>query len=289
VLGWVLVVVLALALAGTILLQIEKQPESSPVGRGEQLALNAGCFACHGRGDGEPRFNRRQANDKWTARNNPTMWDNGITEAKVLVDWITNGAPADRREQHRRLFIQMPAYKDRLKPAEIEAIAAWILAEGLKLTQADALKRPVEVPAAPPQPPDELLVLGDRLSRKHGCYQCHGELGQGGVANSGSFKGYVPGFFGQDFLVLTKQGDRAELLHWIDHGRGRDIESGALGKIARNYFDGQATQMPGYREALSLAEKKILVDYMLFLNAKGPLPAAEIERFVTLIDGESSQ
>jgi len=27
-------------------------------------------------------------------------------------------------EKHKKLFIRMPAYKDRLKPADIEAIAA---------------------------------------------------------------------------------------------------------------------------------------------------------------------
>ena len=78
VLGWVLLGLLGLALAGTMLLQAEKQPEASPVGRGEKLAQQAGCFACHGRGDGEPRFNLRQANDKWAGKANPTFWENGI-------------------------------------------------------------------------------------------------------------------------------------------------------------------------------------------------------------------
>src|SRR6478609_9303291 len=96
VLGWVLLGALALAIGGTIVLQMEKQPEASPVGRGERLALQAGCFACHGRGDGEPRFNLRQANDKWADKTNPTFWDGDLTETKVIVDWITNGAPADQ-------------------------------------------------------------------------------------------------------------------------------------------------------------------------------------------------
>lgn len=287
-LGWLLLAVAVLGAGGLGLLWAEKRPEASPVGRGEHLAQQAGCFACHGRGDGETRFNLRQANDKWTGKNNPTFWDNGITEAKVLKDWIANGVPADQAERHKRLFVQMPAYKDRLTAEEIDAIAAWILAEGLKYTQAAAIKdKPVAVPDPRPTG-DALFIVGDHLARKYGCYQCHGELGQGSVSNPDSFKGYIPGFFGKDFRLLTADGDRSELLHWIDTGHGNAIESGPLAPLAKKYIDGQATKMPGYRDRLSAAEKQVLVDFMVMLNAKGPLPAAEIERVVTLVDAETS-
>lgn len=284
VLGWTLAGGLILAVVGTVILQIEKQPEVSPVGRGEQLAHQAGCFACHGRGDGEPRFNLRQANNKWTGKANPTFWENEITEAKVLVDWITNGVPADKVAKHKTLFIQMPAYKDRLKPDEIDAIAAWILAEGLKLRQsADTKYGPTGQPQGPLEP-DQLFAAGDHLSRKFGCYQCHGELGQGGVANPDSFKGYIPGLFGRDVAQLTANLDRDEIIHWIDHGRGRAVESGLLGKLAKKYFDQQATQMPGYRDQLTADEKGLLADYVILLNKKGPLPAPEIERLSALLE-----
>jgi len=285
VLGWVLLGGLILVTGGTLVLQAEKQPEQSPVGRGEKIAQQAGCFACHGRGDGEPRFNLRNKNDQWSAKKNPTFWDGGITSTAELTEWITNGVTADHAERHKKLFIQMPAYQDRLKPDEIEAIAAWILAEGLKFTQTAAAKGPP--PAAPAKGPlesDQLLVAGDRLSRQYGCYQCHGELGQGGVANPYSFICYIPGFFGRDLAKLTANLDRDEILYWIDHGRGRAVESGLLGGIARKYLDGQATKMPGYRDQLTVAEKGLLADYVVLLNKKGPLPAKEIERLVALID-----
>lgn len=290
VLAIVLLALLGLGLGGTILLQIEKQPEYSPVSRGAILAGSAGCFACHGRGDGEKRFNLRQASaDKWAAKSNPTFWDGEITRVDKLVEWITNGVTADEVEKHKKLFIRMPAYKDRLKPAEIEAIAAWILAEGLKFTQGTGKEaKPLPPSDGRPLKPDQLLVVGDRLSRKFGCYQCHGELGQGGVANPGSFKGYIPGFFGQDFLKLTANGDRAEVLHWIDHGRGQAIESGLTGKMTKQYFAGQATQMPGYRDQLTASEKELLADFLLLLNKSGPLPAKEIERIATLLDDAAS-
>jgi mono/diheme cytochrome c family protein len=290
ILGIVLLALLVLGLGATLLFQVEKQPEHSPVSRGAQLAESTGCYACHGRGDGEKRFNLRQAAaDKWAPKSNPTFWDGEITSVDKLVEWIANGVVADEVEKHKKLFIKMPAYKDRLKPAEIEAIAAWILAEGLKFTQGTGAE--VELlPAVAGQTlkPDQLLVAGDRLSRKFGCYQCHGELGQGGVANPGSFKGYIPGFFGQDFLKLTANGERAEILHWIDHGRGQAIESGVTGRLAKRYLDGQATPMPGYRDQLTAAEKDLLADFMLLLNKSGPLPAREIERIVTLLEAAAS-
>jgi mono/diheme cytochrome c family protein len=284
VLGWLLVAVLVLAVAGTIVLQIEKQPEESPVGRGEKLAHQAGCFACHGRGEGEPRFNLRQANAKWAGKVNPTFWENEITETKVLVDWITNGVPADEAAKHKKLFIQMPAYKDRLKPDEIDAIAAWILAEGLRIAQSGEKEAPAALSAKGPLTDDQLFIAGDHLSRQYGCYQCHGELGQGGVANPDSFKGYIPGLFGKDVAQLTANLDRDEILYWIDHGRGRAVESGVLGQLAKKYFDQQATQMPGYRDQLTAEEKGLLADYVILLNKKGPLPAQEIERLTTLLE-----
>jgi mono/diheme cytochrome c family protein len=135
---------------------------------------------------------------------------------------------------------------------------------------------------------DALLVQGDRLSRKSGCYQCHGELGQGGVPNPASFKGSIPGFQGDDFRKLTANGDRAEIIHWIDHGRGVAIESGLLGGIAKKYLEGQAIPMPGYRDQLTAPEKELLADYLLLINQTGPLSAQAIERIIPLLEPEKA-
>jgi len=289
ILGYVLLALLALALGGTILLQVEKQTEYSPVGRGAKLAETAGCFACHGRGDAEKRFNLRLKAEAWGTKNNPTFWDEDVTKVSEIVEWITKGVTADEVEKHKRLFIKMPAYQDRLTPAEIDAITAWILAEGLKYTQGTGpTAKPVPALDGKPMTPDQLLVSGDRLSRKFGCYQCHGELGQGGGPNPGSFKAYIPGFFGQDFLKLTAHGDRAEILYWIDHGRGQAIESGLLGRLAKSYLDRQTIPMPAYHDQLAAPEKELLADFVLLLNKSGPLPAREIERIATLLNHNTS-
>jgi mono/diheme cytochrome c family protein len=282
ILGLLLLVGLVLGIAGTVVLQIERQPESSPVSRGARLAEQAGCFACHGRGDEEPRFNLRPASpDGWRRKANPSLASLDIDKVDELVDWITHGVVAREAESHKKLFIRMPAYQDRISPGEIEDIAAWILAERLKYT---APSNPTSSPVTKPMTSDQLLVAGDPLARAQGCYQCHGELGQGGVANPASFKGYIPGFQGKDFLKLTDQGARSEILHWIDHGRGQAIESGLLGGIARKYFNEQAIPMPGYRDQLTPAEKDLLADFLLLLNKSGPLPAREVERLVNLIN-----
>ena len=52
-------------------------------------------------------------------------------------------------------------------------------------------------------------------------------LGAGGVPNPGSFKGYVPGFWGADFDELVR--DDAELREWIETGRVRRIAEHPVG------------------------------------------------------------
>lgn len=271
----------ACALAGVALYHYEKRAELSPVARGQQLVVDHGCYACHGRSDSDVRANfRRTPAGAWRPKSIPTFWDNGIAEAEVLVDWIANGVPAREAEEHQRLFIQMPAYRDFMSAAEIDAVAAWILSEGLRLSggMGNADRRtPVPDVGAAPLTEAQLLVHGDRLSRQHGCYQCHGEFGQGGVANPASFKNYIPGFFGKDFRQLTDGGRRDEVLHWIEHGRGRAIESGPAGRVAQHFFQRQAIGMPAYRDRLTGNETSILTDYVLLLNRTGPLTARQFE------------
>jgi mono/diheme cytochrome c family protein len=179
-----------------------------------------------------------------------------------------------------------------LKPDEIDAVAAWVLAEGLRLTEGLGNGSGSAVEISEEQvgslDRDRLFVLGDRVSRQHACYQCHGELGQGGVPNPESFKGVIPGFFGSEFLELTDGGDRAEILHWIEHGRGADMESGVKGVFSKRFFDGQAIGMPGYDGVLSDGEKALLVDFMLLLNEKGPLSARDVEKVANLLTGGGS-
>ena len=290
----ILALLVALGLSGLVFFQFEKQPETSPVARGAKLAVASGCFACHGRSEVEERFDLRQTSPgEWKAKSIPTVWEDGIDQADIIIDWITHGVPARGAERHKQLLIQMPAFEKHLSGEEIDSIAAWFLAEGLRLTQGhgNAERSTSSMTAAEISKlsSDQLLVLGDRVSRQHGCYQCHGEFGQGGVANPSSFKGTIPGFYGREFRELTAEGDRAEILHWIDHGRGQAIESGLTGRLAKTFIDRQAIAMPGYREHLSESEKFVVTDYLLLLNKTGPMPAKEIERLGHLLDDKSAK
>ena len=278
-------------IAALTLFCFERRPELSPVAQGKILATANGCFACHGSNESDRRANfRRLAAGSWKAKSIPTLWENGIDRADVLNEWITKGVTDKEAEDHKRLFIQMPAYAGFLKPAEIESVSAWILSEGIRLSLGNApaaIALPAMATAQIAQlEPDRLLMMGDRLSRRYGCYQCHGELGQGGVENPASFKSTIPGFFGREFRQLTKDGDHAEILHWIEHGRGREIESGVSGFLAKHFLDGQAIGMPGYRDQLSENEKNILTKYLLYLNESGPLSAKELERILKLLNDE---
>jgi mono/diheme cytochrome c family protein len=209
----------------------------------------------------------------------------------VLNEWIAKGVTAGEAENHKRLFIQMPAYGGFMSPSEIDAVSAWILSDAVRLSQGAGpakIALPAEQEIAQ-LAPERLLVLGDALSRKHGCYQCHGELGQGGIENPASFKNAIPGFFGSDFRDLTDGGNRDEILYWIDHGRGRAVESGWTGTLAKRFLDRQAIDMPAYGEHLSSTEKGILTDYLLYLNRAGPLTGKELERILKLLSEASAE
>ncbi|MCF3650412.1 c-type cytochrome [Synoicihabitans lomoniglobus] len=259
--------------------QYERSPESSPVSRGGHLAQTAGCFACHGQSENDPRVNFRSGR----ARGIDVIWEDGQLEAAEVIEWITHGVPEAQRERHGRLLVQMPAYGDDgyLTTAEIDDIAAWALAEGVRRTNGvgngDRAMPTIDADFIGALTPERTLVFGDRLARQTGCYQCHGELGQGAVANLASFKGYIPGFQGRDFRELTADGDRAEIHHWIDDGHGRAIESGPFAGLAKHFFDAQAIPMPAYAEILTDPEIDLLVEFLLLLNNKGPLDSAAVE------------
>ena len=286
---WVLGGLVLVAGAAAVVFQFERRGEFSPAVRGERLATEAGCFACHGPSEDHRRGNFRQlASGVWRPKNIPTLWENGLDRADVLKDWIAHGVPAAEAEAHRRLFIQMPAYSSFYDARQIDDLAAWILAEQVGRARVGGTPDDSDSRSAPAPGTPEFRRAADHLARQHGCYSCHGEQGQGGVRNPAAFKGYIPGFFGRDFLALTAGGDREEILHWIDTGRGRHLESGWLGRLAKHFGDSQAIGMPAYRDRLTEAEKQMLVDYLLMLHREGPLDAAGFEQALRDLTADSS-
>src|SRR5262249_55617973 len=75
--------------------------------------------------------------------------------------------------------------------------------------------------------------------------RCHGEMGAGGVSNPGSFKGYIPGFWGDDYSDLVRSDQ--ELHEWIDDGAIPRITEHPIGGW---FFRRQAGKMPADGEVL---------------------------------------
>lgn len=128
------------------------------------------------------------------------------------------------------------------------------------------------------------LIAGENLAREYHCFQCHGQLGQGGFSNAKSFKGYVPGYFGSDFEVLTSNADPDSVREWIMHGIDTAIVDEAVtGRIAGFFFDRQAVKMPSFK-SLEPQEIENLVYYVTTLHEYGPMTASEVRSY-----GERSQ
>ena len=123
------------------------------------------------------------------------------------------------------------------------------------------------------------LLQGERLARKYSCFQCHGELGQGGFRNAGALKGYIPGYFGDDFAQLTRGGSAESIRIWITQGIDPALfEYPIEGTIAEFFIEHQAVSMPKYG---TLPDSKIgiLTDYVIALNKFGEMDAKSIRAY----------
>jgi mono/diheme cytochrome c family protein len=217
-------------------------PQESAVARGERVAREAGCFACHG-----PGGSGHRPNPGSTLGEVPGFVDGapGLYAADdvELREYIALGAPAAKLKSAAYLkergaaLLAMPAYGNRLAPADVDALVAYV----------DA----VAGAGAPESGP---AASGHALAVKLGCYGCHGPLGGGGVANPGSLKGYIPAFTGADLPELARDDD--ELRAWIRTGTVPRLQANPA---ARTFLERQALHMPGYASHLSPVELESLL------------------------------
>jgi mono/diheme cytochrome c family protein len=123
------------------------------------------------------------------------------------------------------------------------------------------------------------LLAGERLARMFYCFQCHGELGQGGFPNDGALKGYVPGYFGEDFRRLTNDASPAAVRAWINDGINPDLLNSPIeGPVAAFVIEHQAIQMPQFN-SLTHSKIDLLVNYVLTLHAFGPMDAGAVRTY----------
>ena len=224
--------------------------EVTPAERGYEVAQRAGCFNCHGPNgvggvknpgsdDGEvPGF----------SGGTPMMWAKSEQE---LREYVLDGAPLRKRADPRHKakteaqLLAMPAYRDYLSTGQVDDLMVYLRAVSGLIT-----------------PPDELAARGQELAYRNGCFNCHGPMGAGTSKNIGSLKGYIPGWWGNDFRDLVRSDE--ELRGWIRDG---EIERLRGHPIARYFTRSQRVFMPAYHNYLSEEDVQALMRYVRWVNA----------------------
>ncbi len=223
--------------------------EVTPAERGYGVALGAGCFDCHGPSgsggvknpgsdDGEvPGF----------TGGTPMMWAKNEEE---LREYILDGAPARKRAdpRHRektdKQLLAMPAYRGFLSAREIDDLIVYLRAVSGLVT-----------------PPDELAAQGQEMAYRLDCFHCHGPMGAATSRNPGSLKGYIPGWWGNDFRDLVRSDE--ELRGWILDGEIPRLRDQPL---ARYFTRRQRVYMPAYRNFITDQQLQALMRYVRWIN-----------------------
>ncbi len=228
-------------------------PREDAAAAGRRVAESLGCFSCHGPGGsgGIKNPGGRDGVIPALSGGEMMMWASSESELRELI--LYGRKLADEPEERSGYAagqgtgraIVMPAFEPHIGAGELELLIAYLGANS-------GLQFPSEKPAA----------AGLELVHELGCFRCHGPMGTGGVANPGSLKGYVPGFWGQDYAELVA--DRAELRQWIANGISDRFRDNPLAGMV---IERQAVKMPAYGEFLSEKEIDTLIASIEWLAA----------------------
>ena len=241
-----------------------RQPRYTAAQKGYFLALESGCFGCHGEG-GTQGIPNPGAPEKAVP-----SWDGGtammyVYEEKEIEEWIRYGAPKRKWQDGRKPselrkkdnsgdmsaqsvkapLLMMPAYEEILSDKDMYHLGEYFKAVAVF------------------EAPEGMAAAGYRIARESGCFGCHGPGGSAGVANPGSFKGYIPPWEGEDYKDLVRSD--AELREWIAEGGIGRFRSNP---IARYFTARQVIDMPPFKDVLSPSQVDTLVSYIGWLNKK---------------------
>ena len=223
--------------------------EETPARRGQRLAAELGCFSCHGPGGGGGTKNPGSEETSVPAFTERTQMMYVKTDDD-LREYVLDGAPRRKREdpdyraKMEAAALRMPAYRAFVSAAQVDDLVAF-----LRATSGQIL-------------PDEAQAArGNDVATDLGCAACHGPLGAGGVRNPGSFKGYIPAFWGADFDDLVRDDD--ELRTWIAKG---EIPRIAEHPIGGRFVRQQEIKMPAYGRFLPDADIDALVAYVRWIR-----------------------
>lgn len=238
-----IVVAVAAIFVGAIGLGWTMRPRLPAAERGRRLAERTGCFGCHG-----PEGTHGTANPGRTDRTVPGYTGDVMMYADSpdqIREWIRDGVTARKaasqtwRDQRERGALRMPAFKRRLKAAQIEDLVAFVTA------------------MSEPEPADPAAARGQARARALGCFGCHGPGGGLARPNPGSLKGYVPSWDGGDFPELV--GDRAEFGQWVEKGVSERFDRNPL---ARFFLRRAVLKMPAYERHLQPGDVDTLWRYV---------------------------
>jgi mono/diheme cytochrome c family protein len=242
-------VLLALSLAGGLVLRHLRTRHLGAVERGRRLASESGCFNCHGPG-GNVGWD-----DPGEGVGGVPPWSNEMVTAYAktedeIREWIADGGPRRIRESapteaDGASLLQMPPYGKVLSGAQIADLVAYVKA--------------VSDFAPPPEGPAR---EGQEVATRLGCFSCHGPQGRASPPNPGSLFGYIPSWDGEDWPELVK--DDAELRAWILDGRPDRLRDHP---VARFFLDRQVIRMPGYRGKVTDQDLEKLLAYLRWLRS----------------------
>ncbi len=223
--------------------------EMTPAERGYRVALRAGCFNCHGP-DGIGGVKNPGSEDGEVpgfSGGTPMMW---VKSEQELREYILDGAPARKRADPKHKarmeaqLLAMPAYRNYLGDREVDDLLVYLRAVSGLIT-----------------PSDKLALQGQELAYRFGCFRCHGPMGAGTSKNIGSLKGYIPGWWGNDFRDLVRSDE--ELRGWIRDGEVARLRDHP---IARYFIVSQRVFMPAYRDFISEQQLQALMRYVRWVN-----------------------
>jgi mono/diheme cytochrome c family protein len=184
-----------------------------------------------------------------------------VKNADDLREYILDGAPRRKREdpdyraEMEKAALRMPAYREFVTAAQVEDLVAYLRAVSDQVI-----------------PEEELAIRGADVARELDCFACHGPLGAGGIQNPGSFKGYIPSFWGADFDELVQNDE--ELRLWITKG---EIPRIADHPIGSRFLKRQAVKMPAYERFVPEADIRALMAYVRWIRAGAWRPLARPE------------
>jgi len=135
----------------------------SPVQRGFVVALEKGCFTCHG-----PGGLRGAPNPGYSFGDVPP-WDGG-----TVWQYVENE--------------QMPGWGGKISDQDLTDLVAFFKAVS-------------DFDGVPPE--GSRADEGKLAAWKLGCFNCHGPQGRGTMPNVRAFKGYIPSWDGDDFPDLV--------------------------------------------------------------------------------------